>query len=171
MLAGGKATTYGYGFAVEQWHGTTKIAHGGGINGFQTHALRLPQHKIYVALLANTDGGKLSADNAAIRIATIALGKELPERPAVTVEHKVFDTYLGNYQLHPGFVIAITRNGDMFFGQATGQPAFELKPVAQDRFVVEAVNAEVRFDKDAGGAVHQLTLFQNGREMPAARLK
>ena len=44
----------------------------------------------------------------------------------ITVNPKLFDGYVGRYQLAPNFVLSITRGGDHLFAQATGQPKFEL---------------------------------------------
>jgi CubicO group peptidase (beta-lactamase class C family) len=92
------------------------------------------------------------------------------EAPAVTLDPKTFDQYVGNYQLAPGFVLAITKEGDKLFAQATGQPKIELQPLAEGRFVVQQVNAEITFVKDASGAINGLTLNPGGRDTPAKRV-
>ncbi len=48
------------------------------------------------------------------------------ERKEIAVDPKLFDKYVGRYQLAPNFILAVTREGDHLFAQATGQPKFEL---------------------------------------------
>lgn len=50
-------TTYGYGLAVGEFEGHREIAHGGGINGFNTFMAHYPDDDVTVVVLANTEGG------------------------------------------------------------------------------------------------------------------
>lgn len=72
-LASGEATTYGYGWHVGSFENAKMLSHGGGINGFRTHALRLPEHKLFVALLVNSDRGSVAIDELARKLAALAL--------------------------------------------------------------------------------------------------
>jgi hypothetical protein len=80
-----------------------------------------------------------------------------------------FDTYLGRYQIAPGFLIEVKRDGDKFVAQATNQPAFEIFPMSESTFYVKVVDAELHFEKSADGTL-QLVLNQNGRKMPGKRI-
>ena len=51
MLKDGKPTGYGYGWGVSKLRGRRAIEHGGGIFGFSTYAVRLPDERVYVAVL------------------------------------------------------------------------------------------------------------------------
>ena len=55
--------------------------------------------------------------------------------------------------------------------QATGQPKFELFPTSETEFFLKVVEAQVTFVKDEAGKVTQLILNQNGRKMPAKRIR
>ena len=92
------------------------------------------------------------------------------EAPATTVDPKIYESYAGQYQLAPNFILAITTANGKIFGQATGQQQFELEPVSENKFVVRQVNAEITFVKDASGKVAELVLNQGGRDLPAKRL-
>ena len=45
-----------------------------------------------------------------------------------TVDHKIYDAYVGRYELGPGFIITITKEGGKLMGEAPGQPKLELMP-------------------------------------------
>lgn len=77
-LASGTSTGYGYGWEMGSLQGVPTIAHGGGINGFHTYALRLPGQKVFVAVLSNADSGLASPDIVASKAAAIAIGKPFP---------------------------------------------------------------------------------------------
>lgn len=79
VLADGSSTGYGYGWEVRTLQGSPSLEHDGGINGFATHAVRLPQQGIYVAVLTNSDSGIADAMQVATQLAAITIGKPLPE--------------------------------------------------------------------------------------------
>ena len=95
------------------------------------------------------------------------------ESPAVTikVDPKVYDQYVGEYQLAPNFILAVTKEGDKLMGQATGQPKIELLPESDTQFFVKEVNAQVSFVKDEKGTVTALILNQNGQKIEGKKIK
>ncbi len=80
-LADGSPTGYGYGWVIAPFQGTPAISHGGGIDGFFAYALRLPEHKIFVAVLSNADAGVTPPHVLALKAAAVAMGKPLPAGP------------------------------------------------------------------------------------------
>ena len=62
VLSNGLATGYGYGWEVGDYAGHTIIAHNGGINGFSTQIMRLPNDKVYVAILSNDENQQSLGD-------------------------------------------------------------------------------------------------------------
>jgi len=93
------------------------------------------------------------------------------EKPPVTVDAKVFDTYVGDYEIRPGFVLRVFREGEKFMTQATGQPVFEIFPESETTFSPRAFPAKLTFVKDADGKVNELRLDQGGRVSAAKRIK
>jgi len=89
----------------------------------------------------------------------------------ITVNPKIFDGYVGLYQLAPNFILTITREGDQLFGQATGQPKFEIYPESERQFFLKVVDAQITFETDSTGRATSLTLHQNGADMPAKRVQ
>lgn len=77
-LADGRPSGYGHAAIVANFQGTPSVSHGGGIDGFYGYVLRLPEHKVFVAVLSNADGGITPAHAAAFRAAAIVMGKPLP---------------------------------------------------------------------------------------------
>jgi D-alanyl-D-alanine carboxypeptidase len=91
-LRNGREMFYAYGWVIIRFKGRVTNEHGGGINGFSTHAMRLPDDKIYVAVLMNNDGGAKwyhalafllsgkSPRSLAGKAAAIAIGKKKSRR-------------------------------------------------------------------------------------------
>lgn len=56
-LNNGRQSTYAYGWGVLRMGPFRTFEHGGAIPGFVTHAIRIPEKQLFVAVLANDDGG------------------------------------------------------------------------------------------------------------------
>jgi CubicO group peptidase (beta-lactamase class C family) len=93
------------------------------------------------------------------------------EQGPVTVDAKVFDAYVGEYQLAPGFVMRVFREGDKFLTQATGQGQVEILAESETVFYPRKINAKLTFIKDSEGKVTGLRLSQNGRDVNGKKLK
>jgi D-alanyl-D-alanine-carboxypeptidase/D-alanyl-D-alanine-endopeptidase len=93
------------------------------------------------------------------------------EHKEIAVDPKIFDGYVGQYQLAPNFILTITREGDKLFAQATGQPRFQIFPESEREFFLKVVDAQLTFETDSTGKAASLTLHQNGANMPAKRIQ
>lgn len=268
-LNNGEETGYGLGFGIGSLKDRPAISHGGGINGFSTHATRLPGERIYVAVLSNAPGLPVRPGTVATRIAALVAGdpfedfepitlapevlqgyvgvyrideetervvslvdgqlytqrtesaklpaqphsetgffyensfthfelvkddsgevvemlmyqdgndeadravrvsKTAPEQEVAEVDPAIYDGYVGEYELMPGFTLTITRDDDRLFGQATGQPRAELFPESETVFFLKVVDAKIVFMPAEGGKTGELVLHQGGQEMPAKRI-
>jgi len=96
--------------------------------------------------------------------------KRLDKAPVV-VDAKVFDTYVGEYEVGPGFVMRVFREGDKFMTQATGQDKFEIFPESEATFYPRAFVAKLTFVKDADGKVNTIRIEQGGRVTLGKRIK
>ena len=93
------------------------------------------------------------------------------ERPLVAVDLKTFDSYMGEYELAPNFVMRIFRDGDKFMSQATGQGSVEIFAESETTFAPRAFPAKLTFVKDVDGRVTSVILMQNGKETNAKKIK
>jgi hypothetical protein len=99
-------------------------------------------------------------------------GEALPKPvEVVKLPPAVFEAYVGEYQLAPGFVLAVMREGDRFMTQATGQGKAEIFPSSETEFFLKVVDARLTFVKDAAGKVTGLVLHQGGRDTQAPKIK
>jgi len=93
------------------------------------------------------------------------------EKPAVVVDAKVLETYVGEYEVGPSFLLRVFRSGDKLMTQATGQPEFEIFPESETVFAPRAFPAKLTFEKDADGKVNTIKIDQNGRITVGKRLR
>jgi CubicO group peptidase (beta-lactamase class C family) len=101
--------------------------------------------------------------------ATAATGATAPATAAV--DPKVYDAYVGEYEITPTFKAAVYKEGDKLMTQATDQPPFELYPESADNFFLKVVDAKVTFTRDDKGVVTGLVIHQGGRDIPGKKTK
>ena len=97
------------------------------------------------------------------------------ERAPIRLDAAVLAAYAGRYEAHePGAeaVLAVhLQNGQLFLqSPATGGQELALYPLAPNRFFMLEENAEIRFERDARGAVTRLVAQTAHESLTARRL-
>ncbi|HZS08285.1 MAG TPA: DUF3471 domain-containing protein [Blastocatellia bacterium] len=83
------------------------------------------------------------------------------EKPAVAkVDPKLFDAYVGRYEINASQSYTVTREGDKLFGQTTGRVKRELFPEKADTFFWQEVDGRLIFVKDEKGEVNEIIIDQ-----------
>jgi CubicO group peptidase (beta-lactamase class C family) len=149
---------YAYGLTVTQQNNRKVVSHGGGINGFNTYLARFPDEKVTVAVLRNATFGSPNP------------GKLPGSKVVAKVDPKIYDAYVGDYQLAPNFILTVTREDDRLMTQATGQGKIEIFPESETKFFPKVMEASLTFVKDENGKVTHLILNQGG-ERKAMKIK
>ena len=155
---------YGYGWGIVQQHQRRAIEHNGQVNGFTSILTRYPDDSVTIVLLTNSDQTVPSVNRVARELAAIVFGLpyEIPRaRPVVSVSPQIQETYLGEYEIKPGYVIRIFRTGDRLSAQITGGPPFVMTAESDSTFALEVVDARITFVK-AGTTVTHLIMHQGG---------
>lgn len=161
-LADGRATGYGYGFVVHDYQGHRLVEHGGGINGFVTSLLRIPDRGIFVAVLSNNPAADPGPGALALEAATRVLGTPLAARPSVALDPDALDEYVGVYAIEPPRggpgqgseqVRVVTREGDRLFTQRTGGAKSAVAFSEKDRIFYPDSLTTARFVRDDEGRV------------------
>ncbi|MBA3669520.1 MAG: serine hydrolase [Sphingomonas sp.] len=88
--------------------------------------------------------------------------------PEVQVSRATLDSYVGTYTTPIGKAKIAVDGQKHLTVQLEGQPPFAMRALAQDRFSVEMVKAEVKFVVTAG-KVSGLTIEQGGKTLPGKR--
>ena len=98
------------------------------------------------------------------------IAQKLADIPVAKIDSAVFDAYVGSYESTDGqATMNVSREGDRFFIQLTGQPQLEVFPKSETEFFLKAVNAQLTFVKDAGGKVTKVVDRQNGQAFEFTR--
>jgi CubicO group peptidase (beta-lactamase class C family) len=169
-LNSGKVDRYGFGWGLGETRGHRIVQHGGGWQGFATQISRYVNDKLTVIVLTNL---------ASARPQTIAKGvaglynPELGpiERTAIPMDPKVFDVYVGEYELSPGVVVKVSREGERFWLEPPGQARMELFAESETSFFLKGLDVLIKFAKDASGTQSLLLLYPDGAQQEAKKIK
>lgn len=141
------------------------IEHNGMTGGFAS----------YIGFTADRRHGVVVLTNRATEVGELGQAVLLPGAPLTPAHRQVamsaqqLDEYAGGYELRPGFVVTVFRQGDQLMTQATGQAAFPVFPSAKDEFFAHVSGISLSFTRDDRGKVNGMVLHQHG-DHPAPRL-
>jgi hypothetical protein len=149
-LPDGKLTHYGYGWAVHAYEGHTWIEHGGGIHGFLCQVARIPDERLFVAVLSNLIGADQSPDQLAFRSLACAMGKPYQDPKVISIPAEKLADFEGVYQNPSGEELVVRfEEGKLIFLPGEESPGFELQPVSENEFVsVKMGLGRLRFISD-----------------------
>jgi len=116
----------------------------------------------------------MGVDDIARDLAAIVFGEKyeiLQVRLPIEIDPRIYDSYIGEYELMSDFIVTITTENNRIFAQATGQNMFEIYPESETKFFLKAFDAQLTFIKNEQGKVTEFIWHQGGREFPSKKIK
>lgn len=92
------------------------------------------------------------------------------QRQAIELDPAIYDVYVGQYELEPGWVMTVTKESSRIFMQWTGQERVEIFPESSTKFFAKVINAQRTFVVDETGRASYVILHQGGRDRIATRV-
>jgi CubicO group peptidase (beta-lactamase class C family) len=158
-LNNGKPTGYGYGWFLGNIQGSPAIQHGGGINGYLTASLWLPEEKVFVAVFSNCNA--IPPQNTAFKLAAAAIDKPFDWKE-IEMDKKILMDYVGVYELDEKETRTIVvENDSLFYVYPAGNRA-KLLPLDKDRFFIKNSFTEYTFKRNQQDEVVSLTANGTG---------
>ena len=94
-----------------------------------------------------------------------------PARSVIKVDPKIYDAYVGEYEIAPNIIFHVAREGDKLMSQTTGQPKAEMLPESEIGFFIKGIPAQFIFLRDEKGQVSRIVIIQDGRTISMKRIK
>ena len=165
-LPDGSDTRYGFGWIVWSLDGHPVVEHGGGINGFQSANLRLPDDRILVLVLSNC-GGCADPRALALSAATLLAGRPWADRPTTKLATATLDRYAGTYRDADGDDWVVEReDGHLVVSAGRRWRAF---PASPDTFFFRNAVREIRFVIGPDGAVTGMEIDEKAGPVEVAK--
>ena len=179
-LNNGRKINYGFGLVPGEFNGHKTISHTGGINGFATAAIYVPDDKLSIVTYTNYDAESpqgLAQNLLRVAYGVAPVGRGAPRgapssAPALSAADR--DAILGNYtlQLPDGRSLPMKffLDGSRVMAQAAGQGANELQYLGNYAFGIAADPAlRLTFTITAGSPT-KVTLLQGGATMQGSKV-
>jgi D-alanyl-D-alanine carboxypeptidase len=159
--ADGKLNSYGFGMAVDEIRGHPTIGHDGGIFGFVTSSIYVPEQDVFVAVFHNSVPPVAPPDGVAAKIAMMAIGDAFPDFHKQPVNVKSVGPFLGRYKLEGADVerLFYARDGKLFTRRSDAGE-LEVFPAGNNRFFYEG--GTIWFDVKAAKSAPVMKMYQNG---------
>lgn len=148
------------------------IWHNGQTGGYHSYVGFSPRKKAGVIVLSNSAASQVDAlGSALLELLTTGTAKPLKLPWTIKLDGESLEPLVGSYKLGPLATVTITREGEQLLMQLTGQPKIKFYPESKTRFFCRVVDAAVTFEADPDGKISQLMIHQNGRDLPAPKVK
>ncbi len=170
-LNDGTTAPYGYGLAATTVQGLPAVTHSGGIFGFGTNAIYLPERDVFVAVFTNADGGIQPAGTPMLRLAAEAIGKPFPTFTATEPDMAALEPKFGVYAIEGGDATRLfhMREGKLYT-RRSGSGDSEVFAAGGNRFFYgpDSLNwFEIVPEADG----YAMLMHQNGEEMAERALR
>ena len=91
--------------------------------------------------------------------------KPIPVHNEIQLELRTLQSYIGVYEIQPGFDITITIEDKKLMSQATGQQKLQIFPESQTKFFLKVIDAQIEFIESDNGKFDSFILYQGGQEI------
>ncbi|WP_438422438.1 serine hydrolase [Aquimarina macrocephali] len=145
-LNNGKPTYYGYGWSVNEIKGIPTIEHGGGIFGYTSYQIYIPEEDVHAAILTNCNCN--SPTDITIRIAAIAIDKPYGKEKIADVSASALKKLTGVYEFEDGAVRSISLKDGQLYSQRDAGKKFKIFPKTENTFFFEDSFSEILFNTD-----------------------
>jgi CubicO group peptidase (beta-lactamase class C family) len=159
VLRDGAPYPYGFGFQVDSYGSYRAISHGGSLTGFRNFYLRLPDAKLSVIVLTNSDNA--SPGTIAAWIAAEYVKDLFPNREFAPLSAKELDELTGSYRVDTGVRIVFARRGQGLVLTA-GLDVFLLP--SSPRVFFSPDDPRVHFEFERVGETVRVTRISNGEK-------
>ena len=137
---------------ISEYEGHLLVEHGGSIHGFRTHAIRMPDDRVFVAVLSNI--GNADPERLTFKIAASVIGQPYNEPTPVELNPEVLARYEGVYKINASEERRITREDNRLFSQRGQDQPVELVPLSSNEFFFKDMSLyHLRFVSDASEVV------------------
>src|SRR6185503_5438283 len=170
------------GWMVDGKDDSARFSFSGANVGYKCRMLSYSNMGKGVVVMTNSENG---AELIAEIIRSVAAEYGWPdfhprERVIVKVDPAIYDSYVGQYEIAPGFILFVTREGDKLFSRAmpvptppsaTGQVKSEMFPESENTFFVKDADAQFTFVRNDKGQVVQVNIQRTTRLLEARKIK
>jgi CubicO group peptidase (beta-lactamase class C family) len=155
-LTNGDSLDYGYGWISGKLRSSKTIEHSGGIFGYSSNGIFLPDENIYVIGLSNCECGDVNTLTK--NIAAIAIGDPFfTKADAIQLSNEKLAKWVGAYEFDEGVIRHISIEESQLYSLREGSRTLKIYPISTSRFIFDGVDTEYNFyTKDGNRMVNMI---------------
>lgn len=134
VLANGEEVNYGFGLGLDDVRGRPTIGHSGGIFGFTTDSIYLPDKDLFIAVFANSDSPAIRPGTTMRRLAAIAIGDPYVQLAEAAPDMAAIAPWLGVYDMGDGETRTFFERDGKLYTLRSGRREMEVFFAGEDRF-------------------------------------
>jgi D-alanyl-D-alanine carboxypeptidase len=150
VMPDGSTEDYGFGIAPREVRSHKALGHGGGIFGFSTDSIYLPEEDVFVAVFTNSDEPSTSPGMVMSQLAALAVDDPFPTFEKTALDTKGVEPWVGLYKVKDGERRIFLRDGKLYT-QRTGGPELEAFAAGDGRFFYENSLTWFELKRDEAG--------------------
>ncbi len=160
---------YGFGIEIRELKGRRALGHGGGIFGFNTDSIYLPDEDIFVAVFANSDSPAAEPGMVLLKLAALAVGDPFPTFEKAELDPANYEGFYGVYAVEDGERRFFARDGKLFT-QRSGGSALETYYAGDGKFFYPGSLSWFELTK-ADNGTPQMAMHQQGADKAEISLR
>jgi CubicO group peptidase (beta-lactamase class C family) len=173
-----------FGIFIDTIGGQVYFSHNGQDEGFVGRYVGSADDGNGVVVMTNTNDGQIINEiinSVAIIYKWKGFYKPVMTLTKISLDNAVLESYVGKYKnitesegqynLTPGSVFTIIKEGHHLKAQAAGQQMIDIYPAANDVFFPKTSDTDIKFVKDDKGLVTKLVIHQNGKFITCEKIK
>ncbi len=171
MLTPQRGGPVGLGLFLRGSGGAIRFGHSGANEGFRSEFVAFVHHGQGAVVMTNSDtGGGLLSEV----INSIAAAYGWPDyasdpKPIAQLDPRIYDRYVGDYEVAPNQVLSVTREGDRLFIQTPDHSKAPVFLESTTDFFLTMADERIGFLVDGQGIVSGLVLRHGGAETRAVK--
>ena len=159
-LNSGEAIPYGYGWSKGNLNGSKTVEHSGGIFGYSSNGIFLPEENVYVVGLTNCDCGDVGGITS--NIAAMAIGKPFPKKEdAITLTEAQLKKWVGAYEYDGNVTRYVTLENGQLSSLREGSRTMDIYPMTETNFIFDGGATTYEFYMEDGNRMAKFTANGN----------
>lgn len=166
---------YGCGWELYSLHQHPVVAHSGGLPGYVSNFVRLPDDDAVIILMSNLGSAAFAHITESLAAVLFDLPYQLPSAfTFVTVDPALLGDYVGDYKVTyfgRTSTLKFSLEGDKLVMNVMGLPKATLSAFSDTRFFARSKgDVEMTFVRDASGHVNTIDMLWSGHALTAVRV-
>jgi CubicO group peptidase (beta-lactamase class C family) len=161
----------GLGFFIDKRGNSVYFSHDGADEGFRAMLLMNREKGYGAAVMVNSDNGQIMGE--VLRSIARAYNWDdylPPENEIISLDAAKLDAYAGRFKVSPDRILTITREAGKLVVKPTGDPTFDLLPVADGTFIRRDQPLKYNFVKGDAGVNNVEIMFRDGTTLTARKV-